>query len=308
MGAFGLIRRHPVSILGTMRGPFGSSSRGTSASRTVRHLVLALGFCALAASAVFAQRIWTGGGRFYREPPKWVKEADFDGTFLYCRGFYTPVTREAGGQGWSTDYPGADNNFSVRLAELTRVQVKLNENRQPNFGVVSLTDPLLFKCPLLFMEDVGTAEFSEAEVQALRAYFLKGGFLWVDDFWGSFAWDRWSQQIGRVLSPAEFPIVDLPLTHPIMHTLYDVREYLQVSSIQFWYSNGGAISERGADSAQVHYRGIQDASGRLMVFMTHNTDVADTWEREGESREYFDLFSPRGYAIGVNAVIYALTH
>ena len=66
MGAFGLIRRHPLSILGTMRGPFGSSSRGTSASRTVRHLVLALGFCALAASAVFAQRIWTGGGRFYR--------------------------------------------------------------------------------------------------------------------------------------------------------------------------------------------------------------------------------------------------
>jgi hypothetical protein len=261
-----------------------------------------------AASAAFAQRIWTGGGRFYREPPKWVKEADFDGSFLYCRGFYNSATFEAGGQGWSTDYPGADNNFSVRLAELTRIHVKLNEERAPNYGVVSLTDPLLYKCPVLFMEDVGTLEFSEAEVHALRAYFLKGGFLWVDDYWGSYAWDRWSQQISRVLSPDQFPIIEVPLAHPIMHTLYDVKDYLQVPSIQFWYRNGGSTSERGSDSAQVHYRGIQDKSERLMVFMTHNTDVSDTWEREGESREYFDLFSPRGYAIGVNVVLYAMTH
>ena len=266
----------------------------------VTRLAVCLALATLVAtSAVFAQRIWTGGGRFYREPPKWVKASDFDGSFLYCRGFYTSVTREPGGQGWSTDYPGADNNFSVRLAELTRIHVKLNDNRQPNFGVVSLTDPLLFKCPILFMEDVGTAEFSEAEVQALRGYFLKGGFLWVDDYWGSEAWDQWAQQIARVLSPVEFPI---------MHTLYEVKEYLQVPSIQFWYSNSGSTSERGYDSAQPHYRGIQDAQGRLMVFMTHNTDVADTWEREGENHEYFNLFSPRGYAIGVNAVLYAMTH
>ena len=261
-----------------------------------------------AASVAFAQRIWTGGGRFYREPPKWVKEADFDGSFLYCRGFYNSVDFEPGGQGWSTDYPGADNNFSVRLAELTRMHIKLNEERVPNYGVVSLTDALLYKCPVLFMEDVGTLEFSETEVQALRAYFLKGGFLWVDDYWGSVAWDRWSQQISRVLPPDQFPINDVPLTHPIMHTLYDVKDYLQVPSIQFWYRNGGSTSERGSDSAQVHYRGIQDKSERLMVFMTHNTDVSDTWEREGESREYFDLFSPRGYAIGVNVVLYAMTH
>ncbi len=277
--------------------------------RRVTRLTVCLALVTLAAaSAAFAQRIWTGGGRFYREPPKWVKASDFDGSFLYCRGFYTSVTREPGGQGWSTDYPGADNNFSVRLAELTRMHVKLNENRQPNYSVVSLTDPLLFKCPMLFMEDVGTAEFSETEVQALRAYFLKGGFLWVDDYWGSQAWDQWAQQISRVLSPATFPIVDLPLEHPIMHTLYDVKEYLQVPSIQFWYSNSGSTSERGYDSAQPHYRGIQDAQGRLMVFMTHNTDVADTWEREGENHEYFNQFSPRGYAIGVNAVLYAMTH
>ena len=89
-------------------------------SRRVRTTLCAVAAVVAVASAAFAQRIWVGGGRFSREPPKVAKESDFDGSFLYCRGFYNSRYREAGGQGWSTDYPGADNNFSVRLAELTR--------------------------------------------------------------------------------------------------------------------------------------------------------------------------------------------
>jgi hypothetical protein len=282
-------------------------------ARTRRLVVCAICAAGLAAaSAAHAQRIWVGGGRyggFSRIPPKWAKATDFDGSFVYCRGFYTSAFREQGGQGWSTDYPGADNNFSVRLAELTTVNVKLDEDRQPNYVVVSLTDPLLYHCPILFMEDVGTMELSEQEVLSLREFFQKGGFAWVDDFWGSFAWDNWSRQIGRVLPPGEFPIFDIPATHAIMHTLYDVKEIPQVCSIQFW--NPGyplETSERGPDSAEVHFRGIQDSHGRLMVLMSHNTDIADTWEREGENQQYFDLFSPRGYAIGVNVLLYAMTH
>ena len=98
-------------------------------------------------------------------------------------------------------------------------------------------------------------------------------------------------------------------THPIMRTLYDVKEVPQVCAIQLWNPRfPNRTSERGTDSTEVHFRGIQDARGRLMVIMSHNTDIADTWEREGESQEYFDLFSPRGYAIGVNVVLYAMTH
>jgi hypothetical protein len=261
-----------------------------------------------ASSIVSAQRIWVGGGGFSRAAARFAQPEDFDGSFLYCRGMYRSVRPEGGGQGWRTDYPGADNNFSVRLAELTRVPVRFDEDRQPRHVVVSLLDPLLYRCPILFMEDVGTLEFSTEEVSNLRAYLLKGGFLWVDDFWGTAAWMHWSAQISRVFPPGEFPIFDLPISHPLMRTLYEVREFLQTPSIQFWYQSRGQISERGHDSAEVHYRGIQDASGRLMVFMTHNTDVADTWEREGENSEFFDRFSPRGYAIGVNAVLYALTH
>jgi hypothetical protein len=261
-----------------------------------------------AASIAWAQRIWVGGGRFYRYRPKFAKVEDFDGSWNYCRGYYTSSRREPGGSGWDTDYPGADNNFSVRLAELTLVHVKLDESGQPDNVVLRLTDPLLFHCPILFMEDVGTMHLTEAEVENLRAYLLKGGFLMADDFWGNWAWNQWAEEIGRVLPPAQYPIFDIPRDHPIMHSLYDVKEIEQVSSIQFWRQSGGGVSERGAESAQVNFRGIADERGRLMVVMAHNTDIPDTWEREGENQEYFDHFSPAGYAIGVNNVLYGMTH
>jgi hypothetical protein len=276
-------------------------------SRRVAFAGAIAGLLALGSMA-YAQRIFVGGGGGSRFRPRFATEQDFDGSFLYCRGFYRSVRGEGGGQGWGTDYPGADNNFSIRLAELTRVQVKYDPTRQPIHVVVRLNDPLMNRCPILFMEDVGTLQFSAAEVVGLRNYLLKGGFLWVDDFWGSIAWTRWIAELARVLPPGEYPMFDVPLTHPVMHTVYDVTDFLQVSSINFWYRSGGSVSERGYDSADVHYRGIQDSRGRLMVLMTHNTDVSDTWEREGENQEYFSLFSPRGYAIGVNVVVYALTH
>ena len=133
-------------------------------------------------SLVFAQRLWSGPGRFGGGPPKWAARANFDGSFNYCRGFYSSSRPEAGGMGWWTDYPGADNNFSVRLAERTLVRVRLDAARQPDNVVVRLTDPLLARCHMLFMEDVGTARFTDQEVEHLRAYLEKGGFLWVDDF------------------------------------------------------------------------------------------------------------------------------
>jgi hypothetical protein len=269
-------------------------------------LAMVLGLASVAAAQF--------GGGFFRTPPRYPTADSFGHGFNFCRGMYTSGRREAGGQGWSTDYPDAERNFSIRLGELTKVRVSrgaggegFNEG-EPNFLVVRLTDENLLQCPYLHMEDVGTAAFTSAEVEGLRTFLLKGGFLWVDDYWGSYAWDNWVDQIARVLPPDEFPIQDIPIEHPIFHTLFDVKELPQIPSIQYWRTGGGGTSERGADSAEPHFRGIFDRRGNLMVAMSHNTDISDAWEREGEDPRYFYNYSPDGYAVGINVIVYALTH
>ena len=112
-----------------------------------------------------------------------------------------------------------------------------------------------------------------------------------------------------MLPPDEYPIVDIPLDHELFTALYDVPGVPQVPSIQHWMWSGGTTSERGWESATPHCRGIFDHDGNLMVLMTHNTDIADGWEREGESEEFFELFSlTKSYPMGINIVMYALTH
>jgi hypothetical protein len=250
---------------------------------------------------------WRRGG-FRREPPRFATAESFDGSFSFCRLMYNSYTREAGGQGWWTDYPDADKNFSIRLSELTKTRVGRQPNGEPNHVVVQATDDALFQCPFVEIEDAGTAEFSDDEVVRLRQYLLKGGFLWSDDFWGPLAWESWVSELARILPPAEYPVVDIPRDHPIFRMQFDVRAIPQIPSIQFWRTNGGDTSERGPDSAQVHFRGISDRHGRLMVLMTHNTDISDAWEREGEDPRFFYQFSPDGYAVGINVLLYSMTH
>jgi len=146
------------------------------------------------------------------------------------------------------------------------------------------------------------------EVVRLREYLMKGGFIWADDYWGEYAWEQWAEQIGRVLPPDEYPIVDLPIEHPIFQSQFQLKELPQIPAIQSWRRNPYDTSERGEESAIPDIRGIADEHGRLMVVMTHDTDISDAWEREGEDPRYFYLFSPDGYAVGINVVIYALTH
>jgi hypothetical protein len=99
------------------------------------------------------------------------------------------------------------------------------------------------------------------------------------------------------------------LTDPLLRTLYPVTKIPQITNIQFWRGTQGQnTSERGYDSIEPHLRAIRDARGRIMVLMTHNTDVADSWEREGEDPGFFYQFSPNGYALGVDVLLHAMTH
>ena len=199
------------------------------------------------------------------------------------------------GGGWSVDYPRADLNLSFRLAELTTTAISRDERGEIRHIIIRLTDAELFRCPFVMMTEPGGAFLDAMEAAALRSYLLKGGFLWADDFWGSRAWAVWANEIAKVLPPSQHPIVDVDLTHELFHSLYDVREKLQVPAVGWWVE-GRITSERGLDSAEPHVRAIFDDDRRIMVLMTHNTDFGDAFEREGENREYFDRFAADGYA------------
>ena len=159
-----------------------------------------LGVIAAGITMAHAQQIWAGGYGG-RTPPRFATATTFDGSFNFCRVMFRSDRREK--QGWATDYPGADINFSVRLAELTKVNVKMvnrgSEDETPDAVVVRLTDDALFQCPFTFMQDAGTARFTDEEVDRLSTYLLKGGFLLVSDYHGSWAREQFDEQIGRAL-------------------------------------------------------------------------------------------------------------
>jgi hypothetical protein len=243
-----------------------------------------------------------------RMPPRYPSAEPTHRLFTFARGLYQSTHRERGGQGWHTDYPDADINFSIRLSELTHAPVGVDRRNEPDHVVVRLTDARLFDYPFLFMSDVGTIWLDAEEVERLGAYLRKGGFLWVDDFWGSWEWAQWVSQIDKVLPASQYPIVDLPLDHALFSTLYNIWEVPQIANIGFWRRSGGRTSERGRDSAEPHFRVIFDEHGRIMVAMTHNTDIQDAWEREADDPRYFDTFAPDGYSLGVNVLLYAMSH
>jgi hypothetical protein len=266
-------------------------------------LIIACGATAFAQREFGRFRLPEGEGAY---PPRYPAKNFEDGSFMICKLQYTSVRREAMGMGWSTDYPYAGINLMIRTSELTRAHItKSGEGEEPVYWVVRLTDDALFHCPILMGSDVGTMGLSDEEAKRLRQYLLKGGFLWVDDFWGTPAWNQWTDQIHKALP--EYPIFDIQPDHPIRHMLFPVDEVEQTTNINNWLRTHNT-SERGDDSPHADFRGIADDKGRLMVVMTHNTDFGDTWERESESREFFVRFSPKGYALGVDVLLYAMTH
>jgi len=260
----------------------------------------------IAAVTVSAQRRRNRG--FGWAPMRMATAESFDGGFNFCRIMFSESPDGTGGS-WGVDYPRADVNLSIRLAELTRTRISRDAaTGEPNHVLLQLTDDLLFQCPFVMMTEVGALHISSAEAVRLREYLLKGGFLWADDFWGTYAWEIWAREIAKVLPPSEFPIVDVPLSHPIFRSQFEVTKIPQIPSISAWMGMGGGTSERGADSAEPHARGIFDKHGNLMVFITHNTDFGDAFEREGEDPQYFYTFSVDGYAFGINVLLYALSH
>jgi hypothetical protein len=197
--------------------------------------------------------------------------------------------------------------MSIRLSELTRTSVSFAASGEPNHLVVRATDEELFLCPFLLMSAPGSAWFSGEEAARLREFLLKGGFLWADDFWGTYQWEQWVSQLRKVL-PESFPIEDITPSHPLLRAQFEIAEIPQIPNIGYFTRSGGDTSEQGADSAVPHARVVTGAGGRVLLLMTHNTDISDSWEREADDPTYFYTFGPRGYAFGINVLLYAMTH
>jgi hypothetical protein len=208
---------------------------------------------------------------------------------------------------WETDFPEGDDNFSHRLAQLTRIQVsKFASSRM-------LTAPDLGDFPLLYMSDPGYMIVSAEEKAAFRNYLANGGFVWVDDFWGDAEWQQFADVMRQVLPGREWRV--LTSEHPIFHTVFDLNDGMpQIPALPF-ASPGGSTAE--APNAQKfpagsleepQMRAWLDDDGRIMVLATHNTDVGDGWEREAYGEWYFETFSTKSYMVGVNVVVYAMTH
>ena len=269
-------------------------------SQSRRWLLLAA-LVAVSAAAVFAQRGGLGYVSVRRPTPD-----TFKGDFTFCRIAFRSSYGGFGG-GWGVDYPRADENLSIRLSELSQAAVSFDTHGTPDYVVIQASEPELFKCPFVALTNHGSALFTPDEATALRAYLQKGGFLWADDAWGSSSWEHWLEELRKILPAADYPLVDLPITHSIFRTLYEAKRIPQIPNIGF-YRGTGHTSERGRDSETPHAYALVDSNGRIVVLTTHNTDFGDAYEREADDPEFFYKFSVEGYAIGINILLYAMTY
>lgn len=220
--------------------------------------------------------------------------------FYFTRGIYSGEfdDYDSGGR-WAVDYPKADHQFLVALKRLSVVDAYESDN------AIELTDPRLRRFPLLYAVEVGSMSLTDEEVLALRNYLLAGGFLVLDDFWGSWAWDQLLSQLQRVFP--DRAVVEIPMEHPVFHAFYDIEQIIQVPNLrQGWgAARGGPTHEY--DGIVPHVRGIFDDDGRLMVLINWNTDLGDAWEW-ADDPAYPLRFSTYAFEIGINFVIYAMTH
>ena len=199
---------------------------------------------------------------------------------------------------WSRDYPKADRQFLIAMKRLTRV------NARPVEQIVNLDSDgpeSIENFPWVYAVQVQTWTFTEPEAKRLREYLLKGGFLMVDDFHGATDWEHFMN--GMLMVFPDRPIEDLSDKDEIFHVLYDLSERFQVPGEQ--YVATGRTYEK--DGYVPEWRSIKDDRGRVMVAICHNMHLGDAWEWADDPR-YPEKFASLAFRIGINYVMYGMTH
>ena len=201
-----------------------------------------------------------------------------------------------GHSSWTNDYPRADRHFLEAVRRLTRLQARSVE--QP----VSLDDPgELFNYPWLYAVFVGEWNLDDLQANTLRQYLERGGFLMCDDFWGSRDWTVFNKSISKIFP--DRPVVEIPDGDAIFHTVYDLDSRYQVPGE--WGVRTGVPFRN--DGYVARWRGVYDDRGRLMMAISFNSDLGDSWEW-ADDPEYPEQYSALGLRLGVNYIIYSMTH
>jgi len=225
-----------------------------------------------------------------------VESGSSQSEFTFVRAVYTGLGPWGYYKGWSTDWPKADRQFMIGVDRLTNIRTS-SETK-----TLRLTDPGLFEFPFVYAVEVGHWNLNDEEAASLGEYLRRGGFLFCDDFWGSWEWANFEQNMRRVLP--DRPIAELPGDHPLFHSYYDIERIVQTPNV------GNALERRRTheqDGYVPHCRGISDDKGRLMVVINWNTDLGDAWEW-ADLPGYPARYSTYAYQVGINAIIYAMSH
>ncbi len=206
---------------------------------------------------------------------------------------------ERGGTTWSNDYPIGDRAFARILRRLTRIDTRSVE--QP----INLNDgDDVYNWPWLYAAHLESSGLTDSMILKLREYLTRGGFFYVDDFWGDSGWAVVSDIMHRILpdSTAE----DIPDNDPIFHVLFDLGDKFMVANHNELMRTGLPY-HAGAGANVAHWRGIRDAKGRIVIVMNFNSDVGDSWEW-ADRPEYPEKYSNLGMRISTNYTAYAMTH
>ena len=233
---------------------------------------------------------------FYWSRLRYTTRSGMGGGYGYSYGGF------GGGGSWSRDYPKADRQFLMALRRLTRIEARSTEqvvdldSVDPKTGV-----PLIYNYPWVYAVQVQTWTFTDTEAKLLREYLLKGGFLMVDDFHGTADWQSFMDGM-RMVFP-DRPVEDLADNDELFHVLYDIGQRFQVPGEQ--YVSTGRTYEK--DGYVPKWRAIRDDKGRVMVAICHNMHLGDAWEW-ADTAEYPEKFASMAFRVGLDYIMYGLTH
>ena len=265
------------------------------ASRMVRLIALPL---LGAVPVLWGLQFWGYG--YGEDPRAYEFDPDPRAEFQFVRYAYSGHGGGYGGRGrgrggWRTDWPAAEYHLTNGISRLTVIDTAYGGK------FLDPMDEELFDYPWLYAVEVGRWHLDDREAARLREYLLRGGFLMVDDFHGSYQWASFLDSMQRVFPTRS--IVEIPENDPLLHTLYDLDQRTQIPGIQ--YLRSGITYED--DGYTPHWRGIYDDEGRLMVAINFNMDLGDAWEH-ADLPEYPESMTALAYRFAVNYVIYAMTH